>query len=352
MLAHGSDRVRLVGGRALLFSALPKGWTPRTAKTLTHSEHPGTAVLWDGEYYEVIAADAMASGGVRYVLEPWRDEHVMRTVAEYDDASEARLLEDHQRAERQRRGSVLARIGGVVFGQLPAAVQARLASDLGVSPAAMTIVSCIPPLVLFGACAWVSVGATLRMQTSPVPPWLWIVSGFLVLEAAIRFQVAMSQNRGMGTSLGVALYIAYWSLSPKRAQLVSPFEEPRGEGVFMIPPPDDVALRDSLESRGPFLTFLTPAEQRKLVARYGFEYRRHAVPITWAFLVCALLGVISMGSKLSGGGGTFTTVTSFVLAAVVAAEQIVRLVRIRRGPAGSIFAVLVRPFARDLLERG
>lgn len=350
MLAHGSDRLRITGRKALLFSTLPKGWTPRTPKTLTHSEHPGTAVEWDGEYYEVVAADALPSGAVRYVLEPWRDEHVMRTVSRYDDESEARLLEDHRRAERQRRSSVLARIGGVLTGHLPEPVQARLANDLGVSAPGMTLVSCIPPFVVLGVCVWLTVGARLRMESSPVPAWLWIVTGILVLESAIRFFVAMSQNRGMGTSLGLAAYIAYWSLSPKRAQLVSPFAPP-GEGVYMIAPPQDVALRDSFEMRGPLLTFLTAEEQRKLVARYGFEYRRHAVPITTAFLICALLGVISMASKLSGGGGSFASVTSLVLAAAVSAEQIVRLVRIRSGPAGSIFAIFVRPFARDLLER-
>jgi hypothetical protein len=39
-----------------------------------------------------------------------------------------------------------------------------------------------------------------------------------------------------------------------------------------------------------------------------------------------------------------------LVAAAVAAEQALRLTKLRRQPAGSIFGAIVRPFARDLLR--
>ena len=48
-------------------------------KTLTSAEFPGTAVLWEERYFEVVEARA-GEGGVGYVLEPWQEMHVMRTI--------------------------------------------------------------------------------------------------------------------------------------------------------------------------------------------------------------------------------------------------------------------------------
>jgi hypothetical protein len=83
MRPYGSDRVRSSGGRLILHSRLPKGWTPRTPKSLTNAEFPGTAVYWDDEYYEVLSADPLPAGGVRYVLDKWRDDHAIRVFDAY-----------------------------------------------------------------------------------------------------------------------------------------------------------------------------------------------------------------------------------------------------------------------------
>ncbi|HEX7678562.1 MAG TPA: hypothetical protein VF713_10590, partial [Thermoanaerobaculia bacterium] len=95
MQAYGSDRVRPGDGEQfVLLSRIPKGWTPRAVKTLTSAEFPGTAVLWEERYFEVVDAEALPQGGVQYVLEPWLDMHVMRTTDRYDAESEAeRLIE-------------------------------------------------------------------------------------------------------------------------------------------------------------------------------------------------------------------------------------------------------------------
>src|SRR5215210_5779539 len=98
MQSFGSDRVRAgEGAQRILMSRIPKqGWTPRTPKTLTHSEFPGTAVLWGDEYFEVVDADALPQGGVRYILEPWLEQHTIRTADRYDQESEAARVAAHR----------------------------------------------------------------------------------------------------------------------------------------------------------------------------------------------------------------------------------------------------------------
>lgn len=351
MLPYGGDRVRTAGGKIILHSNLSKGWTARTAKTNVHSEFPGTAVLWDEEYYEVIGAEVMAQGGVRYVLVPWREEHTIRTFDHYDEATEARRIEDYRLAKKQQKQSVGARLAGMLLGQFPAQVQKHLENELGVSPARMTITSCIPSVVLLGICVWLHSSATLNKTVSPVPLWLWLLALGMVAESAIRFQVAMLQARGMGSLLGFVAYSFFWLLSPKKSRWPKPFAEEKGHKLFTLPPPDDVALRDSLEMRGPWLTLLTKEEQLALAERYGFDYRKHAFGLAWIIFVGSTFGVVSSLVKVADSGSISAGI-SLLVAGAMAVEQAVRLAAFKHGPAGSFLGVLVRPFMRSLLERG
>src|SRR2546423_137213 len=105
MQTFGTDRVRVADdGRFLLSSRLDKGWQPRVPKTMTKSEFPGTAVLWEAAYYEVVESESLPGGGVRYTLEPWREQHAMRVVDRYDAESEAARLGEHRLAIRRETG--------------------------------------------------------------------------------------------------------------------------------------------------------------------------------------------------------------------------------------------------------
>ena len=348
MQTFGSDRTRTAGGKVILQSAIPKGWTPRAPKTNTSAEFPGTAVLWEEQHFEVVEATPLPTGGVRYVLAPWREEHTIRAFEHYDEESEARRLEDFARARRQRSASAVSRFTGIFLGHLPASVQEHLRDELGVDPARMTLLSCLLPLTAVGICVWLHVDATVEQKLSPIPLWLWLLLGFMLVETGVRFFVAMSQSRGMGSFVGSTIYLALWSFLPKGWGLPSPLAS-RGErlNAVLIPPAEDVALRDALEMKGPLLTLLTPAEQQELERRYGFDYRRHAFVLAWAILAVALLGVITSFMTMSDTP-RLSALLSMFCAAAVALEQVVRLVSLRRGPAGSILGALVRPFVRDL----
>jgi hypothetical protein len=346
--AYGSDRVRAVGAKVIIQSRLAKGWTPRTPKTRTSAEYPGTAVYWEEQYFEVVAADGVPSGGVRYVLEPWRDEHVIRQFVAYDEESVARIAADYTLAAKQRRNSFLTSLTSMFLGYLPSPVQNRLGNEMGVSPNRMTMLSCIPPVVLMGACAFMIAGAVIKQARPPIPMWLVLFAALLFAETIPRFIVAMSQNRGIGSLLGTLAYMLFYLASGSRKKnLPEPLQEP-GDGVFfMIPPPEDVALQDSITMRGAMLSLLTPAEQVRLADVYGFNYRDHASGLAWIILVFSIFGVVSSWMQIQQGQPV--AVISLLAAAALAVEQIIRLNAFRRGPAGSMLAFAVRPFVRDLL---
>jgi hypothetical protein len=348
MLTHGSDRARRTGEKVLLHSAIPKGWTPRTPKTLTHAEFPGTAVLWDEQYFEVIEATALPAGGIRYVLMEWSESHTIRQFEHYDAESEALRRADYDRARRQRRTSVVSRLSGMFLGYLPAPVQIHLENELGVRASHMTLLSCIPALVLLGACILAHVDASMRHAQSPVPGLLWPFAYLLTIESGVRFYVAMSQGRPMGSLIGLIGYSIYRALSSKRDQL-PPAMGARGDSVAFTAPTEDEELRGSFQMKEPLLTLLSPAEQQKLVERFGFDYRRTASGVAWVILVCASLGAFTSYVELDKSN-SFTALVSMLIAGGVAIEQAVRLYSFRSGPAGSVFGFFVRPLVRNLLR--
>jgi hypothetical protein len=344
MQPHGSDRVRAAGDKILLFSRISKGWQPRVPATNLRGEHPGTAVLWDEQYYEVIEAGVMQGGGVRYVLAAWRDEHVFRDFQIYDDDSEARLAADFEQAKRQRSRGKMIWLTSMVLGHLPAPVQNRLANEFGVTAPRMTVISTIPSLVLLGICVWVYTGARLQMKESPVPTWVWLIAMFMLADSAARYLSFMTSNRAMGSLPGTIIYALLSLIAPKQF----PWPRERGNESFMIEPEADVVVRDDLHMRAPLFTLLSPAEQHALAERYGFDYREHAYAPAIILLCGALIGVITLLPRVRGNGG-ISAFLSFGAAAVLTIEQIVRLYALQHRPAGSVLAPLVRPFVRRYL---
>ncbi len=347
MQPYGSDRVRIAGGKVLLHSPIPKGWTARVPQKGTHAPHPGTTVLWDEQYFEVIAAEP-AAGGVRYVLAPWPDEHAIRVFEHYDATAENARIADYEAALAQRKGSVLASLSSVILGQLPAPVQTRLGNEYGIEPSRMTNISVIPSLLLFGVCFWLSADARLKQAAPPIPVWLWIVTFGLMVESAVRFFVGLMQKRPMGSVLGFIGYSLFWLLAPHRAQLLSPLQDDRGSALFTIAPTEDVELRDAIEMRSAFFSLLTPAEQQRLAERFGYDYQRHAKGPAIIILVFSILGVFTSLMKLLDGPNG-SALLSLIVAAALAIEQIVRLRVLPHRPAGSILGALVRPLVRSYL---
>jgi len=337
MTPYGGDRVRVDGETILLSCRVPKGWRARVERALNQSEFPGTAVMWDDEFYEVIRIEPLPAG-VRYTLEPWRDHHAMRVSERYDAESEAHRVAERRSATVRERKRKSVNFLALFTGHLPAIVQERLASETGVLAARLTFISLFSTWAVMLVMAWLI--ANRVMAERPMPNWAIVIGGYLLLESALRFLLNMTQSRPVGSTVGVVAYILYWLLTGARRE-TTPFEALPGHGVTIPATPDDRKLADSMTMREPLATLLPIEDQNRLQQRHGYDYRRSAYGVAAILLIFSTLGIVT--SVINGA------MISLVVAIAVAGEQIVRLAAFSRGPAASVIGWLVRPLLRDLL---
>ena len=340
MRAYGSDRVRPGDGEQLiLLSRIPKRWTPRAVKTLTSAEFPGTAVLWEEQYFEVVDAEPLPQGGARYLLEPWQEMHVMRTVDRYDESSEAeRLIEYRAQLSRETKRKS-AKVLAIFIGHLPHIVQEEIGRELGIIATRLTIVSTLPIYaIVIALVLWIVTGI---MSGTPRPLPVYMLTGYLFIESSFRFVVAWLLGRPIGSPIGTITYLLYYVTIADRARAVSPFAREKGTLAPISEAPEERQTSDALMMRETLVTLLSPAEQARVAARFGYDYRQQSSIIAWMILVFALIGVATSVHR--------GAVLSYILASAVAAEQIYRLLVLRRGPAGSFLGIAARPFVRRFL---
>ncbi len=337
MKAYGSDRARRGDGETVILSSrLSKGWSARMAKTLTSAEFPGTAVLWEERYFEVVSVDDLPQGGVRYVLEPWQDHHAMRLTDRYDPESEAQRVDEHRKHLQREKGRKSANALGVLTGNLPAVVQEALGRELGILPPRLTFISILATYTVIAAIVLLCVTYILKEQ--PIPIALLIAAIYLGIENTVRVFIYWTQSRPIGSTIGWIGYLIYYTITRRGP---SPFSTEKGYAIKTSEAPEEVARRDALAVREAFVTLLTPAEQSRVAERFGYDYRRDSTAVAVMILIVAAIGIVS--SYLTGA------VISLLLASALAAEQIVRLAAFRRGPAASVLRFVVRPFVRKLL---
>ena len=347
MRAFGSDRVRRgEGEQMILLSSRDKGWTARVPKTLTTAEHPGIAVLWEDRYFEVVSATP-AGQSIRYVLEPWRENHAIRLTDLYDAPSEVSREAEYQAGLRRTRGRTAANLLGILTGHLPAPVQERMGSELGILPARLTAISLILPMTVIGFVVYENVDRLIKQQAG-LPVWLLAICGYLLAESMSRLVLVWSQNRPVGSLAGRLAYSLFYLLTPSRKGMPAPMIVRRPTPALQREaPPVDVLLQDALSVREPLLTLLTPQEQLTLARRYGYDYRRLSWKVSAVIFLLATAGVVTSWIKFRDGAGL--SLISMLVAALVAGEQVIRLRSFSRGPSGSVLGFIARPFARRLL---
>jgi hypothetical protein len=337
MQPFGSDRVgRADGERITLLSRMPKGWTPRVDKTYTSAEFPGTAVLWGEQYFEVVIADSLPQGGVRYVLEPWRDSNAMRFVDRYDAETETARIEENRKQIQREKARISANLLGMFTGHLPAVVQNELGREIGILPARLTFASILSTLFVVGLLILYCVKEIMNNQ--PLPLGAAIPASYLGIENTFRFAVNWTQSRPIGSTVGFIAYLLFWLVTRRGP---SPFAEEKGWKVKIAESTPEVATRDAYRVRAAFVTLLSPADQTRVTERFGYDYRRNSTRVALVILIFALIGIYSSYRNSNW--------IVLAIAALVAIEQLARLIAFRRGPAGSVFGFLVRPFVRKLL---
>ena len=342
--AVGTDRLRVgEDGTLYLHCRHPKqGWLPRRASDDVHKEFPGTCIRWDDEYFEIVAVDQLQIG-TRYTLAPWSESHTMRSVLDYDEASEAKRDEDRRSEESRQRKAAGFSLLAIVTGLLPAENQRRLESELGVSGYSATLISAIIPFLIGGASLIFFMASALGAGEFS---FLYLIGIYFWIESLVRIGVALGQSRPIG-SFPVVLVWEIVAVLRGQKPLRAPEPKLKWE-------PDEATLdRDAYTQRLPFLAFLAPSEQRLLSARYGFDWHaRGKSSATWLLVFSVFVAAVTLPDLFEGTAGLGDLVTLLIMGYLIW-EQIIRLQRIGKGePAGSVLGAVVRPFCRGVLGRG
>ncbi len=344
MQPYGSDRAREVaGGRILLYSRYPKNWQTRTEKTRTTPEHPGTAIFWEESIFEVVSAEAQGAG-VRYVLEPWREEHAMRVTDRYDEESEAHRVAQHEAALRREKQRIGVKLIGFLAGHLPALVQEELASELGLFAPRMTVMSALMMLVIVAALI---LSIVHRYMNGDTILWHVVLAFYLLQESFLRLVRVWMHHRPMGSLIGILFYSIAYAAGWKRG-MTSPLQEAKGNAIYVRKEHEDTKLRDAFHLREPLVTLLPPDEQARFAERYDYDYRKQSTPIALIVLVFSLAGVFTSIRTMTMQS-SFGAFLSLICAGGMSIEQLLRLIAFKRGPAGSVLGVLARPLTRKLL---
>lgn len=323
-------------GTLVLHAGHPKGWRGRGTATQTSAEHPGTAIHWEGELWEVVSAVDLPGGGARYGLSRWDERHAARHVERYDEASEQRLSEGRTNDRRRTRGYVRALVLSPLYGLLPAPAQQRTENETAFPAPVLTLVSALIGFV-FGIVSLMSilmmgVGGPALLPLGAAIPGLYIL-----VESGARGAVAIAQARPVGSIIGE---VAWTVLGKKEATPEVPKVEEPGEELY-----------DQFRMREPLLALLSETDQRVAADEFGFD------SVRWGRITSLLL-LGGFGPMALATAATLVVAPSggdlllLLLSGPIAVEQISRLSRIRRGqPAPSLLRALARPICAGLLEK-
>jgi len=203
-LPHGRDRAsqRRDGSWAIL-APIGKGWHARRSRTRISAEHPGTAISWYGELFEVVGVEEPRGGGVRYALARWEDRHTIRVLENYDDASEDRRARERADAVRRRNCRRWLLALSLLAGHAPAEVQERWEREYDAPASIITLISALP-LFLFGViCALaLTIRGIAGVALLPLPTWALIGGVYLLVESGMRLSAAWGEGRPAGSLAG------------------------------------------------------------------------------------------------------------------------------------------------------
>lgn len=346
--ALGPDRLGVeAGGRLLLDCDEPKGWRGRSPATATSAEHPGTALLWEEEFYEVLEVRPRGGRAVQYVLSRWDDRHAMRVVESYSAESEAARALARVDAERNADRHVFLLLAAPLAGSLPAHVQDRLEREYNVPGRWLSLASALP-LWIFGWVSLILLLASAVGSAGSLPVPVLVFGVYLLAESTARLVVCFLQGRAIGTVAGTLLYEAWRHLGRANARAEGrPL--PKEKAAWDVEAEPEREALDRYAMLEPLAGLLPVDDQVRLAERFGFD------AIRWgrigAIFLIVMFGPLAVTSLL-GAIVVFEPADVWRVAVFggIVLEQVFRLKKLARGRlAPSVLGVLLRPAARRML---
>ena len=219
------------------------GWRPRPPRVPSRPDFPGTAVLYQERWFEIVRMEQATAGArVLYHLRPWDETHAIRAPQELSRAAAERATATHRQELRNKRQGSLAGLLIVLVGLLPADVQKRMELRYGINPAIGSLLSAAflaalsmaSLLLVFAMRKGMVMGVLagyVRFAESILPVFL-----YLLLESLLRVNCALNSE-----PLGSFLVAGPYNL----IRLVA--EGARREGPRL--PPAARAIRHGLEDQ-------------------------------------------------------------------------------------------------------
>jgi len=189
------------------------GWQARLPGGLIEAAFAGTAVLFEGRYYEVVAARSVG-GWVSYYLDPWDDACVLRRIVELSPEATARETATRKAEVSERSTATALALLAPFVGLLPAEVQQRIELRHGLPASRATAWSAALMLAVSSASFVLSLAAGIAgaqgVSGAPTPRASAAAKYFLI-ESLLRLVGALAAGEANGT-LPVVAVVSLWRL--------------------------------------------------------------------------------------------------------------------------------------------
>ncbi len=200
------------------------GWQARLPGGLVEAAFAGTAVLFEGRYYEVTSAREVG-GWVSYYLDPWDEALVLRRIVELSPQASARESRALVVERRERAAATSLALLMPVVGLLPAALQERIEKRYGLPASRSTAWSAAVLLAVSSALFVLGLAAGFAGAAGvegAAPPRASTLARYFMLESLFRLGGALAAAEANGTLPIVAAFWLWRLLRRERAAAVSP----------------------------------------------------------------------------------------------------------------------------------
>jgi hypothetical protein len=184
------------------------GWQARLPGGLIEATFAGTAVLFEGRYYEVVAARSVG-GWVSYYLDPWDDACVLRRIVELSPEATAREAAGRRTELSERSTATALALLTPLVGLLPAEIQRRIELRHGLPASRATAWSAAILLAVSSALFVLGLGAAFagaHGAEGASAPRAAAPAKYFLLESLLRLGGALAAGEANGTLPVVALF--------------------------------------------------------------------------------------------------------------------------------------------------
>jgi hypothetical protein len=206
------DRVVPTADRELVdlwvYAVLPKeGWVPHSPGDFVRAEHPGSAIKYRDQIYEVMRVEETVEGGYafRYRLRPWDPQYTIRHLVEYTLKTQRDAVDAHQEMARAERLRSLLLWLFPIAGFAPNALQREWEKKTGLSMAWVSFGS-----ALFG------VALAFALRNGPESLLYIVIVWYVALESFARLLCIAVTHRPLGSPMVTLPYLLWQGLGRQR----------------------------------------------------------------------------------------------------------------------------------------